>query len=175
MSDKETKNIINDNLNYGIYLYSSDNNLIRENIVDSNYNYGTYLSESNSNRILKNTISNNDYGIYLFESNSNLIYLNCFTNNKFNAFDNGSNNRWDYGRSGNYWDDYLGSDSNGDGIGDFPYMIAGSAKSLDKFPLMNCPILNQNLSGYNIFFLCGIILLVSVLFIIKKKSTNLKN
>jgi nitrous oxidase accessory protein NosD len=33
------------------------------------------------------------------------------------------NNIWDNGEEGNYWDDYSGSDINGDGIGDTPYTI----------------------------------------------------
>jgi hypothetical protein len=32
-------------------------------------------------------------------------------------------NFWDNGTIGNYWADYNGTDSNGDGIGDSPYII----------------------------------------------------
>ena len=43
-----------------------------------------------------------------------------------------SANIWDngYPSGGNYWSDYNGTDSNGDGIGDTPYVI--DANNLEK-------------------------------------------
>ena len=35
---------------------------------------------------------------------------------------------------GNYWDDYNGSDTNGDGIGETPYIIDGN--NSDNYPLI---------------------------------------
>ena len=46
-----------------------------------------------------------------------------------------SSNYWDDGSEGNYWDDYVGSDSDGDGIGDTPYNIP-SGNNKDRYPLM---------------------------------------
>ena len=46
-----------------------------------------------------------------------------------------SNNQWDNGTIGNYWADYPGLDLNDNGIGDTPYIISGTARSLDNFPI----------------------------------------
>ena len=55
----------------------------------------------------------------------------------WNASDN-LNNQWDDGTYGNYWGDYTGPDTNGDGIGDAPYYIS-EGKSVDRYPLMESP------------------------------------
>ena len=66
--------------------------------------------------------------------NRNKIYHNNFSNNGQNACDYG-NNTWDngYPSGGNYWDDYSGSDTNDDGIGDEPYPIPCGI-SQDRYP-----------------------------------------
>lgn len=43
-------------------------------------------------------------------------------------------NFWDNGSEGNYWADYNGTDANGDGIGDKPYILDGNNR--DNYPLM---------------------------------------
>jgi len=43
-------------------------------------------------------------------------------------------NIWDNGSEGNYWSNYNGTDSNGDGVGDTPYVI--DENNQDNYPLM---------------------------------------
>jgi nitrous oxidase accessory protein NosD len=53
-----------------------------------------------------------------------------------------STNSWDNGSKGNYWSDYAGTDSNGDGIGDTPHVLYENNQ--DNFPLMNYPPISTN-------------------------------
>jgi hypothetical protein len=105
------------------------------------------------------------HGLYIVAgydtSHGNSIYLNCFINNNENAFDDGSNNRWDNGTVGNYWSNYTGLDADGDGIGDVPHNITGSAGSQDNFPLMKCPLPVQDDNGGGIPI--ELIILISVI------------
>jgi len=125
------------NNDYGIILYRSNNNTLSGNTASNNIYYGIRLVNSDNNTLSGNTASNNNnYGISLSSSaNNNKIFLNNFFNNGFNAEDNGINNTWDDGFTGNYWDDYAGVDANDDGIGDTPYIVPGTAGSQDNFPI----------------------------------------
>ena len=140
------ENIANNNDNIGISLHNSDNSDISGNIINCNNYDGIWLYNSDYNTLSGNTIFNNsNTGVIIaFGCHDNNITLNCFINNSINAYDDGSNNRWDNGIKGNYWSDYTGSDADGDGIGDVPYNIAGYAGSQDNFPLMKCPISIQD-------------------------------
>ena len=45
---------------------------------------------------------------------------------------------WDYNVRGNFWSDYNGTDTNGDGIGDTLYVI--DVLNYDRFPLIESPV-----------------------------------
>lgn len=130
--------ILNNHIENGgnsVYLINSNNNIIKDNTVEDNQ-IGIYLWTSNNNIINSNNIQKNEInGVFIHSSTENTIYLNDFSNNfDSNSRDDGENN-WDYDSQGNYWDDYNDYDSNKDGIGDNPYLIAGNGGNQDNFPL----------------------------------------
>ena len=128
------------NSGLGISLYGSSNNTICQNSINANEGGALrldYMSDYNS--ILENSITNNGYvGIYIDSSLDNLIYDNNIINNTNQAQVTASGyspiNSWDNGMEGNYWSNYSGADSNLDGIGDQPLVVA--TNNTDRFPLM---------------------------------------
>ena len=141
-----TDNTISNN-DWGITLDSSIGNTLTGNTVSNSGYAGIYLDSSIGNTLTGNTANSNDCGIYLHSSSNNLIYLNNF-NNAINAYSSSNSaDRWNslekitYTYSGNYftnylgnyWDDYEGSDADGDGIGGAPYPIDSDN---DNYPLM---------------------------------------
>ena len=122
----------------GMVLYESSDNNIIGNDVTANTMYGLEFYQSSSNVISGNNILNNNYGICLFDgSSNNTIHHNNFVNNMQQVSTYSSVNIWDdgYPSGGNYWSDYIGVDSDNDGIGDTPYVI--DADNTDRYPRMS--------------------------------------
>jgi hypothetical protein len=79
---------------------------------------------------------------------NNTFYGNTFAAGLQVRFNDAETTLWDNGTLGNYWEEYNGTDSNGDGIGDSPYIITGVkwdndiggdiifAADQDNYPLM---------------------------------------
>ena len=135
----------------GITLGYADSNIITSNNLSSN-KYGIYFEEmSQSNKIHDNNILNNSVGINLngyHPSSENFIYYNDFIDNVNNVDCGSSTNIWQSPREitytyksktftnylGNHWDEYTGSDADGDGIGETPCPIDSDA---DNYPLVD--------------------------------------
>lgn len=118
---------------YGLILGSSNECRVFENRFENNYAYGIDLrTGSCNNSIINNLVAENPTGIYIEEASSqhNLFYRNNVVNNTNQVTLYGGLNFWDNGAEGNYWDDYSGSDLDGDGVGDSPYL------GVDRLPLM---------------------------------------
>lgn len=138
---------------WGIYLlFDSDNNIIRENNIEGQEagiifwggHNNTFeenkivgctwgiLVDGSHNIIRRNTLENNLYGIGSYSSaKDNYLYHNNLINNRHQTSLYGRN-IWDNGIEGNYWDDYNGTDLDGDGIGDTYLPWEG----VDYYPLM---------------------------------------
>jgi parallel beta-helix repeat protein len=154
--DSSNNNIIGNNVSnnsdFGIHLTdSSNNNTIIGNNVNNNLEEGIELSRSsNNNTITGNNVNNYWEGIELFFSNNNKIYLNNFIAHTYYNVHSDSTNIWNspleitYAYDGttyksylgNYWDDYEGTDADGDGIGDTHYSIDSDSDESDDYPLM---------------------------------------
>ena len=137
--------------------------------IDKTLDYGIEI-RSNSSTIKNNIITNNKIGIGIYDFN-NSIYHNNFINNTKQGKDSG-NNTWFNKKlqQGNYWDDYNGSDTDNDGIGNNPYNITESGVQ-DSYPLMMPydEFININKRGFNLDELAYVLtigVILSVVFLV---------
>jgi nitrous oxidase accessory protein NosD len=125
----------------GILLDSSvDNQIIGNNMTaeETGYGYCIILKDNSSdNAIISNSLYEAGGALHTMDGTNNRIYLNNFINNSNNVLGwvaGKEGNFWDNMTLGNFWSDYKGVDSDGDGLGDTPYLIQN--RWLDKHPLM---------------------------------------
>lgn len=129
----------------GIRIEQSSKNNISYNTLSNNNNGIKIIGASDDNIIHSNDITQNlEYGILITNSSGdchdNNLYNNTFNNpdiGALNAYDNGTNTKWNLGTLGNRWHDYIGKDGNDDGIGDNPYYIFGAGNGVDKYPIFS--------------------------------------
>jgi parallel beta-helix repeat protein len=122
--------------------YSCNDN-ISDNVLAGSFLAGIDAGYSDNNSITRNVIEDNGgLGIGLYSSNGNVIHHNSFIDNWPDGLQaaQDSQNSWDDGSVGNYWDDYAGLDDGsggrvaGDGVGD----TGLPASRVDYNPLI-CP------------------------------------
>lgn len=151
-----TNNTVKDNLfiynAYGVYAYFSGHNTVNNCTFQRNY-IGVYIIFTRELAVRDNFfLTNYNYGVYIRcdTDAENRVFLNSFfyCNNsgasynpsRIQCYDMYGGNQWNTtdGR-GNFWWDWRGPDSNGDGVVDQPYRIAG-AGVYDHYPLTTTSI-----------------------------------
>jgi nitrous oxidase accessory protein len=122
---------------YGLLLRDCSDGLFVRNRMMQN-TVAVFLDGSNRNRFRENLVQDNGWGILLFSScDDNEFARNNFWNNDYPvALDmRRSDNRFDDGRTGNFWSEHAGYDLDGDGVSDIPHAPVTAFAFLSKqFP-----------------------------------------
>ncbi|XHH10193.1 MAG: nitrous oxide reductase family maturation protein NosD [Candidatus Bathyarchaeia archaeon] len=119
----------------------SSNNIIIANLIEDSLRSFNLLGSFNNRIYLNNIVNKNTWNLYVYDNYADPVFRDNYPDLTV------SSNIWDNGTVGNYWGNYSGTDLNGDGIGDTPYimktafyvhgqdpseLVCGS----DSFPLM---------------------------------------
>jgi parallel beta-helix repeat protein len=147
-------NSFHNNNKYGVYLYSTSNlNYVMDNVFFNNTN-GLRV-KGNDNLVVRNVFQGNTGGLYICcGAFGNMVYHNSFINNSiYQGKGNFRGNNWsmELPVGGNYWHDYNGEDTDGDGIGDSIYVVyernnSGVLQVIeDKYPLIKPIVISKML------------------------------
>jgi parallel beta-helix repeat protein len=126
------------NFRIGIQFYdiphadSGHNTIVGNTIINNTIGILTSLY-TGKNTITGNNIKDNKCGIkFDYCLGDSVIYQNNFINNTNHVVIDNSIDAWDKSEEGNYWDNYNGTDFDGDSIGQDPYIL--DENNQDNYP-----------------------------------------
>lgn len=117
---------------------SVTNCTISGNLIDNNGYAAFYFEGAVNCTITENNVVDNFcfFNIWHGSVNNTFFHNNFIGNWTGSPGDRDSQNFWDNGVEGNYWEEYNGTDANGNNVGDTPYVIDNYSNSVDRYPLM---------------------------------------
>lgn len=108
---------------YGLLLQSVDGSRIEGNRIAGN-SVGLYAENSHGNEVVRNRVLGNHVGVRITDSSDgNVVAGNTFAGNIHTVETSGPNtsNRWSSDGRGNFWDDGMRLDLDGNGVVDLPH------------------------------------------------------
>jgi len=163
-------NIMNGDMGLALTYFSgsiiSENNITKQtarsiwvdNSANNNVIWGNYIAPNQGYAIYFTVLSGIEGPI------NNTFHHNTIMSNAHNIQFTGYNkwNFWDNGKEGNYWSDYNGTDTDGDGIGDTPYII--NEDNQDNCPLMEPTVIPEFPSWASLMIMLVVVLVVVVIY-----------
>ena len=163
-------NIMNGDMGLALTYFSgsiiSENNITKQtarsiwvdNSANNNVIWGNYIAPNQGYAIYFTVLSGIEGPI------NNTFHHNTIMSNAHNIQFTGYNkwNFWDNGKEGNYWSDYNGTDTDGDGIGDTPYII--NEDNQDNCPLMEPTVIPEFPSWASLMIMLVVVLVVTVIY-----------
>jgi len=160
------------NFSIGTYIWTKNNTFIGNSV--SECVVGVLLSGS-ENSVTKNYLEKNEVGLFFGSNEPGTVPLNltvshnsfernvrqlggCLCQDDYNASE--PIHTWDDGREGNYWSSYDGTDMNGDGIGDTPYVF--DPQNQDRYPLMTSLATPPTVASFPVYTTVLILIIVTV-------------
>jgi len=161
------------NCSKGISYDWGGNNTAKQNIISNCRGPAVSVAKGYSDfTFTENQVQDNLIGVQAESSFS--LYYNNFVNNNLQVEILDENIYFwsmDNGTIGNYWSNYNGTDSNGDGIGDTPYLI--NKQNKDNYPLM-APIELEVIPEFSSWTILPILLVLSFVIIFSKNKFRKK-